>query len=96
MTRSHDAVRLASRDRVKAGEAPLQVLVAARVFRAERVNLPRKSDYPYLAILSGDGEMADLGAPRRARASGVTFRGDDHEPALFRFPAYQVSVVPWL
>lgn len=41
-----DAGRLASRDRAGVGEALLHVLVAARVFCAERVNLLKKYDYP--------------------------------------------------
>ncbi len=39
MTRSPDAGRLAGRDRAGVGEALLQVLVAARVFCAERVKV---------------------------------------------------------
>jgi hypothetical protein len=47
MTRLLDAGRLASRDLAAAVPELLQVLVAATVFCAERVNLQNKYDYPY-------------------------------------------------
>lgn len=46
MTRLPDARRLARRDRATVGKALFEVLVAARVSTAERVDLQKKYDSP--------------------------------------------------